>query len=452
VGVIETSIDTSTLRRAVPDAVLSICERLNRQGHAAWVVGGCVRDQLLNILHPYEKQREPGDWDIATSALPQVVQKLFPKVIPTGLEHGTVTVVLDKVPYEVTTFRAEAGYVDGRRPGQVMFLDDIAADLGRRDFTVNAIAYDPIADKLADPYDGIADLKAGVIRAVGKPAERFAEDGLRVLRAARFVSALEFNLDEATAEAIRPSLGSYRKVSSERIRDEWFKAFKSRRPSLAFDVMARHGLLEATVPELTLPVDTDAWRQVLTWMDSCPPFATPLGIRFIEVRLAALLLPLVRPQESAPFVRYDARVVDEIAVRLKLSNQERARVVALLTFHRLPPSATSDAELRRWLRTVTPELVRDLFALAAAKPNTSPEEDFDLVHLQDKVDRILGAGPALYVKDLAVDGKVLMSELGLKPGKHLGELLGQLLEAVTDEPGLNTREALLLAAREVVGI
>lgn len=446
------SIDTSALQSAIPKPVFEICQRLQQNGHAAWVVGGCVRDQLLNILNPFEKQREPGDWDIATSALPQVVQKLFARVIPTGLEHGTVTVLIQKVPYEVTTFRAEAGYTDGRRPGQVTFLDDISADLSRRDFTVNAIAYDPIADKLADPYDGIGDLERGVIRAVGEPAERFAEDGLRVLRAARFVSALEFNLDAATAEAIRPSLDSYRKVSAERIRDEWFKAFKSRRPSLAFDVMARHGLLEVTVPELPAPIDTDAWSSVLTWMDACPHLPTPLDIHFIEVRMAALLLPLVRLQETTPFARFHARLADEVAVRLKLSNQERTRVVALLTFHQLPPSTTSDADLRRWLRSVTPELVRDLFSLAAGKPNTSPEEDFDFVHLQGKIDRILSEGPALYVKDLAIDGKVLMSELGLKPGKHLGELLNQLLEAVTDEPGLNTRDALLLAAREVVGI
>lgn len=446
------AIDTSSLRRAVPRPVLEICERLKQHGHAAWVVGGCVRDQLLNALHPTAKPREPGDWDIATSALPQVVQKLFTKVIPTGLEHGTVTVVLEKVPYEVTTFRAEAGYVDGRRPGQVTFLDDIAADLGRRDFTVNAIAYDPIADQLADPYGGLADLQARVIRAVGAPGERFAEDGLRVLRAARFVSALEFELDGATAQAIRPSLDSYRKVSAERIRDEWFKAFKTRRPSLAFDAMARYGLLAATVPELDMEVDTDAWHSVLAWMDACPSFPTPLGIHFTEVRLAALLLPLATLHTTTPFTRYDASVVDAVATRLKLSNQERARVVALLTFHQLPPAATTDAELRRWLRTVTPELVRDLFTLAASRPNTSPEEDFELVHLQNKIDRILSEGPALHVKDLAVDGKVLMSELGLRPGKHLGELLNQLLEAVTDEPSLNTRETLLIAAREVVGI
>lgn len=448
----QTSIDTRSLQEAVPQAVLGVCQRLQQSGHAAWVVGGCVRDQLLNLLCPSGKRREPGDWDIATSALPQTVQKLFPKVIPTGLEHGTVTVLIERVPYEVTTFRAEAGYTDGRRPGQVTFLDDIAADLGRRDFTVNAIAYDPINDRLADPYDGIGDLQARLIRAVGKPAERFAEDGLRVLRAARFVSTLEFALDDATAAAIRPSLGSYRKVSAERIRDEWWKALKTRRPSLAFDVMARHGLLEVTVPELTSAVNAAPWRNVLAWMDAVPKHTPLPDNHYIEVRLAALLLPLAREQTSRPFARYDADVADEVATRLRLSNQERLRVVQLLTFHQLPPSATSEAELRRWLRVVSPNLVPDLFRLGLAKPDASSEERVDLARLQDKLASILAAKPALSTKDLAVDGKLLMSELGLSPGKHLGELLSQLLEAVTDEPSLNTREGLLLAAKEVVGI
>lgn len=447
-----TPIDTSSLRRAVPAPVLEICEQLHRHGHAAWVVGGCVRDQLLDTLYPADERRIPGDWDIATSALPRAVQKLFPKVIPTGLEHGTVTVVLDKVPYEVTTFRAEAGYVDGRRPGQVRFLDDIAADLGRRDFTVNAIAYDPLSDTLADPYDGIGDLRLRVIRAVGNPAERFAEDGLRVLRAARFVSTLEFALDESTAGAIRPSLDSYRRVSAERIRDEWWKAFKTRCPSLAFAVMAQHGLLEVTVPELSPAVADERWRAVLEWMDGCPNTAGERGVHFVEVRLAALLHPLVSRDAVARSNGFDARVADAVSLRLKLSNQERARVVQLLTFHDLPQSSTSDAELRRWLRVVTPELVPDLFALGKAKPDATSAQRDDLFCLQSKVEQILAQQPALSVKDLAVDGKVLMDELGLRPGKHLGELLQQLLEAVTDEPSLNTRETLLLAAKEVVGI
>lgn len=445
------SIDTAVLRAAVPKPVLEICERLHQQGHAAWVVGGCVRDHLLNTLHP-EQHREPGDWDIATSALPDVVRRSFPKVIPTGLEHGTVTVMLDKMPFEVTTFRAEAGYVDGRHPGQVTFLDDISADLSRRDFTVNAIAYDPIADTLADPYDGMGDLRRRVLRAVGDPAQRFAEDGLRVLRAARFLSTLEFRLDEATALAIRPSLDSYRKVSAERIREEWFKALKTRRPSLAFDAMARHGLLEVTVPELPTPLDSDAWSNRLAWLDGCPSVATPLGLTVVEVRLAALLEPLAPVLETTPFVRCDPRAVDDVALRLKLSNNERACLVALLMHHRLPPATTSDAELRRWLRLVTPALVPNLFALATSRPNATAEERADLVLLQRRLDNISRQSPPLYVKDLAVDGKVLMSELGLKPGKHLGELLNQLLEAVLDEPGLNTRETLLLAAKELVGV
>src|SRR5690606_13510406 len=333
---------------------------------------------LLNTLHP-EQHREPGDWDIATSALPDVVQRLFPKVIPTGLEHGTVTVMLDKMPFEVTTFRAEAGYVDGRHPGQVTFLDDISADLSRRDFTVNAIAYDPIADTLADPYDGMGDLRQRVLRAVGDPALRFAEDGLRVLRAARFLSTLEFSLDETTALAIRPSLDSYRKVSAERIRDEWLKALATRRPSLAFDAMARHGLLEVTVPELATPLDSDTWSNCLAWLDCCPAIGTRLGVGVVEVRLAALLQPLAPVLELTPFVRCDTRVVEDVALRLKLSNNERARVAALLMHHRLPSATRSDAELRRWLRLITPALVPDLFALTMNQPGATAEERGNVV-------------------------------------------------------------------------
>lgn len=432
-------IDTSSLRRAVPKAVLDICECLNAHGHAAWVVGGCVRDQLLQIIHPAQAPRAPGDWDIATSALPQVVQKLFRKVIPTGLEHGTVTVLMDKVPYEVTTFRAEAGYVDGRRPGQVVFLDDITADLGRRDFTVNAIAYDPLSDRFADPYAGVADLRARLIRAVGEPSERFGEDGLRVLRAARFVSTLEFQLDDATASAIEPSLDSYRRVSAERIRDEWFKALKTRKPSLAFNVMARHGLLDVSVPELARHTATEEWDFTLTWVDACAPRP--------EVRLAALFSPLLEANDAPPMSTRGTQKVERILLRLKLSNQERNRVLALLMHLELPTVSASSPDLRRWLRQVTPALVPDLFALAESRPNASSEQRDEVGLLKQRVMQLLSDCPALSVKDLAIDGKDLMAALSLTPGKHLGELLNHLLEAVTDAPELNTRSALLERAR-----
>lgn len=438
------SVDTSELARAVPRSVVEICERLEQQGHAAWVVGGCVRDHLMRALFPDAERRPPGDWDIATSALPETVVALFPKVIPTGLEHGTVTVLMHKVPYEVTTFRAEAGYVDGRRPGQVVFLDDIAADLSRRDFTVNAIAYDPLSGALADPHAGIEDLRARVLRAVGNPAERFAEDGLRVLRAARFVSTLEFTLDPATAAAMEPSLESYRKVSAERIRDEWFKALATRRPSLAFDVMARHGLLSITVPELDRVSRGPGWASVLNWVDACPQRP--------PVRVAALLAGLAPLAEEVPFSTCDVRVVDGVLQRLRLSNQERALVVGLVKFHRMSGMGANPADLRRWLRCVGTTPVSELFTLALCNPDLTLDTRTDLEDLRDRVFGVLGENPALSVKDLAVDGKTLMHELGLSPGKHLGELLQQLLEVVTDEPSLNSRDGLLRCAREIVGV
>src|SRR6185369_15542912 len=176
--------DTERLRASIPDDVRKLAARLNEGGFRAWAVGGCIRDEL--IAETRGVPTTPGnDWDIATSARPEQVMKLFRRVIPTGLKHGTVTVLLDGGAYEVTTLRGETTYSDGRRPDEVFYVDDIKDDLARRDFTINAIAYDVLADRLIDPFDGLADLKRRVLRAVGTPSERFAEDGLRVLRAAR---------------------------------------------------------------------------------------------------------------------------------------------------------------------------------------------------------------------------------------------------------------------------
>ena len=176
--------ETARLSEGVPSEVRELCARLQEGGFRSWIVGGCVRDQLLNDWNgrPLDAR---GDWDIATSARPEQVQALFRRVIPTGIQHGTVTVLMKKSQYEVTTLRGETSYTDGRHPDAVYFVDDIKDDLARRDFTINAIAYDPLADRLIDPFDGIADLRVRRLRAVGNAAVRFAEDGLRVLRASR---------------------------------------------------------------------------------------------------------------------------------------------------------------------------------------------------------------------------------------------------------------------------
>ncbi|MBZ0117424.1 MAG: hypothetical protein K8H88_10540, partial [Sandaracinaceae bacterium] len=214
-------------RDHIPEPVHELCKRLEREGHRAWVVGGCVRDLLMG--------RPISDWDLATTALPGDVQRIFRRTIPTGIQHGTVTVLHKGEAYEVTTLRGESGYTDGRRPDEVRFVREIEEDLARRDFTVNAIAYDPITEELVDPWGGLADLEARLIRAVGEPDERFGEDGLRVLRAARFCATLGFRLEPRTAAAIPQSLGTFRKVSAERVHEEWRKALVSPKPSPAFE-------------------------------------------------------------------------------------------------------------------------------------------------------------------------------------------------------------------------
>ena len=442
----------------VPAAVLELCERLRSRGKRAWIVGGCVRDLLSG--------RSVNDWDLATDARPEELLRAFPRAIPTGLEHGTVTVVRDGAHYEVTTLRGEGTYTDGRRPDWVEFVDDITADLARRDFTVNAIAVDPIVGAVIDPFDGRGDLSRGVLRAVGDPLQRFAEDGLRVLRAARFVATLELSLDPATEAAIRPTIDTFRKVAAERVRDEWVKAMKAARPSRAFDVMRRTGILEVTCPELLEGVGMeqnrwhayDVWRHGMECMDACQ--ADPI------LRIAALLHDVGKPRTRAwsdktgdytfyEHERVGAEIAEPIAARLRFSNDDRARIVALVRHHLFHYSDDwTDAAVRRWIRRVGPERLGDLYALNAsdvrAKGRDCAADLEALAKLEAHVARVLAEGAALSTRDLCINGRDLMTELGLKPGRILGEILEALLEAVTTEPSLNDRERLLAKAREVL--
>jgi tRNA nucleotidyltransferase (CCA-adding enzyme) len=460
------SVTTEGLRRAVPAEVRALCARLDEAGHRAWVVGGCVRDVLLGEL-----RGAPGDasirndWDIATDARPEKVMKLFRRVIATGIKHGTVTVLLDGTGYEVTTLRGETTYSDGRRPDSVYFVDDIRDDLARRDFTINAIAYDPLADRLIDPFDGVTDLKAGVLRAVGVPAERFAEDGLRVLRAARFVATLEVDLEPATRAAILPSLDSYRKVSPERIRDEWMKTLKAHQPSRGFEVMREHGMLDISAPELMESVGCeqnryhafDVWGHAMHCLDYCPPSPA--------LRLSGLLHDIGKPRTRAfsektndytfyEHERIGAEMADPLLGRLRFSNEERTRVVALVRHHLVcyEPS-WSDAAVRRWIQRVGVDLLGDLYDLnradVLAKGKNAEGDLVRLEQLRVRAAGIMARGAALSVRELKIDGNDLMRELGLGPGPLLGVILRTLLEAVVEDPGLNERGALLERARQI---
>lgn len=421
----------------VPKAAREICERLSEHGHGAWIVGGCVRDCLRAQLGSSDTRAV--DWDIATSARPEQVQKLFRHVIPTGIEHGTVTVILERAHYEVTTLRADVGYSDGRRPDRVEFVDDIVADLARRDFTVNAIAYDVLHDSLIDPFDGEKDLNAKLLRAVGDAAQRFAEDGLRVLRAARFVATLGFSLDPATEAAIRPSLDSYRKVSAERIRDEWLKALKAEQPSLAFAVMRDHGLLEVSAPALQALHDAAKRPNQLDRSFAALDRAAQHSTANRACLQLACLLHALDPEPARA-----AKLADQLLHALRFSNQERETVRALIAEHR-PAYQTewSDADVRRWLSRVGRARTADLLefiALTDAAADRPPQLNAEL---RRRAEQQLAAGVPLTLKDLAIGGRDLMSELGLPAGKQLGSVLEALLALTLQQPELNERRALL---------
>ena len=453
------TIDTSKIREAVPGGVLELCQRLRDAGHRAWVVGGCVRDELLAEMRAAGPNAHTlrNDWDIATDARPRQVQKIFDRVIPTGIKHGTVTVLVGDDAFEVTTLRGEAGYTDARRPDTVYFVDDIVADLSRRDFTINAIAYDPLEDRLHDPFGGIDDLKRGVLRAVGKPAERFAEDGLRVLRAARFSATLEVEIDDDTARAIEPSLGSYAKVSPERIREEWVKAMKARRPSRAFQVMHQHGMLAITAPDLLAlsqvqhPSGPTAWEYTLACVDACPAQTT--------LRMAALLHDVARPgapgDDPAAQAELASAKAEALLAMLRLSNAEREHIVALVRHHAIGYQPSwSDSDVRRWLVRVGPGLLPDLFVLANALTQADPGDSGPVLEglheLEARARRSLDEGAALSTRDLCVTGHDLMRELDRQPGPWLGDVLRALLDEVIDDPKKNEPAWLLARARELL--
>jgi tRNA nucleotidyltransferase (CCA-adding enzyme) len=450
-----------TLLSKIPADVLGICARLRERGKRGWIVGGCVRDLLDG--------REPKDWDVATDALPKEVKAAFPKVIATGIAHGTVTVLVNRVPYEVTTLRGEGAYSDGRRPDSVEFVEDIVADLARRDFTMNAIAIDPIDGHVIDPFGGRDDLVRRVVRAVGDPRERFAEDGLRVLRAARFSATLEATIDEATRRAMGEtrSHDTFRKVSAERVRDEWMKSMRARRPSVAFEAMRETGLLGITAPELLESVGCeqnkyhafDVWGHAMACLDACEP--DPV------LRVAALLHDVGKPRSRAfsdktqDYTFYDherigAEIAQPMLTRLRFSNEERARIVGLVRHHLVCYSdGWSDAAVRRWLRRVGPELAPMLYQLAKAdargKGKPADDEIALLERLEARVASLVAKGAALSTRDLAVRGNDLMAELGVPQGPALGKVLERLLEIVTDAPEKNERAALLAEARRLVG-
>ncbi len=357
-----------------------------------------------------------NDWDVCTSALPKHTRKAFSKVIPTGIAHGTVTVLWKGEGYEVTTLRGEGAYTDGRRPDEVFFVDDIAEDLARRDFTVNAMAFDPVSEELVDPYGGKTDLRTGVLKAVGVAAERFSEDGLRILRGARFVATLGLELEADTEAAFGPTLDVFAKVSPERVREEWMKAMKTERPSPAFVVMKRTGILGRCCALLD-ELDEDAFDRALAALDRTEPADGP------SFRLAALL------HQS------DLKALETWLRDYRYSNDEKRDISELVRWHDLSGAIDwSDERLRRFLSEAGRVRGREAVRLYGCIGGE------DVESLLARVDDATTA--AIAVGDLEVDGKDVIEALG-GPGRAVGEILRQLLEEALVDPTTNNRTAQL---------
>ncbi len=443
----------------VPHVVRDFAKPFLAAGFQCHLVGGAVRDILLGRAHT--------DYDVATDALPSQVMPLFRRVIPTGIKHGTVTVLFKETTFEVTTFRTEAGYTDGRRPDTVTFAPTIEEDLSRRDFTINAIAYDLRAERVEDPYDGRGDLKRRLIRAIGDPAERFREDGLRTLRACRFAAQLGFTVDPPTLRAIPGALDILAKVSAERVRDEILKILQSPVPSAGLGLMKESGILSVVLPEL-LEGDGVAQGSLHCYdvlghsLHACD--AAPAAS--LVLRLAALLHDVGKPRArgNAPDGRptfYGHEKISEemtrsILERLRLPNaviKDTAHLVAHHMFNY--QEEWTDAAVRRLVARVGEESIQDLIALRRADQIGMCRENAavfpqGLSEFANRVQAVLGSDRALTVSRLAVNGTDLMQRLGLAPGPKVGIILQELLESVLEDPSLNQKEKLLEIAEKML--
>lgn len=432
----------------MPKAVLAICSILNAQGYKAYLVGGAVRDSL--------RGKAPGDWDVATDALPTQVLSLFPKTIPTGIKYGTVTVIMEGLPVEVTTFRSESTYLDGRRPEEVSFAENIEEDLKRRDFTMNAIAYDPLTQEFVDPFGGRRDIRRRLVRTVGDPRERFGEDALRMLRFFRFLATLGFRPHRKTLAAIRPQL--IRKISHERIRDELSKLLISPAPGSVLLLMNKAGLLQEILPELTMGQGVtqgsfhryDVFRHSLEALDNSLPR--------LDLRWAALLHDVgksatrIEDANGIHFYGHDLegeKLTRAILTRLRYSKQFTDKVALLVRWHMFPIHAHStDKALRRFIRKVGKDNILDLMEvrradiLALGKQTTH----ISWAHwqtLRERIQKIIEGDSALSVQDLAIGGREVMGILEIPPGPEVGVALEWLLDKVLDEPTLNSRAQLV---------
>lgn len=450
-------------------------------GYKAYLVGGAVRDMLMKV--------PAHDWDVATNATPQDVIKLFKFVVPTGIEHGTVTVHYKGNEIEVTTFRTEAGYSDGRHPDSINYAATIEEDLARRDFTMNAIAASLEDGIITDPYGGQDDIKNKLIRTVGAAHERFMEDGLRPVRALRFASKLGFSIEKNTyseifKEEIQAKAAS---ISIERFRDEFEKIMASPKPSVGLKLLKESGLLDIFIPEFKIcrgciQSDYRAFHK-FDVLDHLFYACDGAPADKLNVRLAALFHDIGKPAakkilhetvlngekndgskkeiETITFYNHEAfgeKITQKLMTRLKFSNDMISNVCHLVKEHMFHyESNWSEAAVRRFIIRVKPECMEDLYDLRLADMYGMYNEKVDvrysesvklLLELKARVEKELSKKTALSLKSLAVNGRDLM-QLGIPAGKELGRILNELLECVIEDPAMNNKEMLIETAKKI---
>ncbi len=458
------------MRIEIPENVEYIIDTLTKAGFEAYAVGGCVRDTILG--------RTPGDWDITTSAKPQEVKQLFQRTIDTGIEHGTVTIMMKKTGYEVTTYRIDGEYEDNRHPKSVEFTSNLVEDLKRRDFTINAMAYNPTTG-LVDEFDGIKDLENKVIRCVGCAEDRFDEDALRILRAVRFAAQLGFTIEEKTTKAITAKASHLTSISAERIRVELVKLLTSSNPDMLLTA-SELGITKVILPEFDTMLKTPqtnphhiynvgvhtmesvkAMRQLVLQGDY-PKEALEIDQRdYTVLCLTMLLHDIGKPQcrtidetgrdhfHGHPSV--SAQMAREILRRLKFDNYTTNLVTRLVASHdeRTTPKPV---RVRRAANTIGTDIMEMLFLvqkadISAQNPTTFAEKYERVEKVSEVYHECLKNGDPMSQKELAINGKDLI-EQGFEPGQSLGALLTKLLEDVLVEPKHNTKEQLLAIAQK----
>lgn len=450
----------------IPTLLKKFSLNLITAGFEAYLVGGAVRDIFLG--------KEASDWDIATNATPEQVSQLYKKVIPTGISHGTVTVLYKNEKIEVTTFRTEADYSDGRHPDKIEYAATIEEDLSRRDFTMNAIALSLADGKIVDPFEGQIDIKNKIIRTCGNPDERFNEDGLRPIRAIRFASQLNFDIEEKTLEAIPKAINRTAQISIERFHDEFIKLLKSEKPSVGLKLLENTGLLKLFIPELAqcrgiTQADDRGYHQfdILDHLfyacDGAPKdnLIVRLAALFHDIgKVDARQVKIEKDSQGNKYQiinffnheNYSYKKTEIILKRLKFSNEIIKNTLHLILNHMFHYEPNwSNAAIRRFIMRVGIENFDNLFDLRIAdaygKNNCPPQLSGtpwsdNLIELKNRIHEEITKNNALSLKDLKINGQDLIG-LGIPKGKIIGVILNELFETVTDDPLMNDKEKLL---------